>query len=207
VKLPPLPPQAPAIEGKKILRAIGRSVAEWSGWRVDALPDVAKAVVLAAPHSSNWDGLFGVCGAFGIGVRINWMGKHQLFRWPLTPILKAFGGIATDRSSAHGVVDQFAEKLRAAERMWLVLAPEGTRKKVAKWRTGFWHIAAKANVPIVPGYLHYPEKKIGFGAPIMPSSDMAADLAKLYAFYAPFRGKAGKTGLPSSIELAAQELR
>jgi 1-acyl-sn-glycerol-3-phosphate acyltransferase len=95
------------------------------------------------------------------------------------------------------VVDQFAETLRRADRMWLVLAPEGTRKKVAKWRTGFWHIAKKAGVPIVPGFLHFPEQKIGFGPPIFPSDDMEADLAKLYAFYAPFRGKGGKTALPT----------
>lgn len=201
MKLPPLPPQVPAIEGKPILRAIGRSVAEYSGWKVEPLPDIGKAVILAAPHSSNWDGLFGVCAAFGIGVRINWMGKHQLFRWPFRGILEAFGGVSTDRGSAHGVVDQFAAKLRAAEKMWLVLAPEGTRKKVAKWRTGFWHIAVAAGVPIIPGYLHYPEKKIGFGPALWPSADMDADLAKLYAFYQAFRGKDGKTGLPSSVEL------
>jgi 1-acyl-sn-glycerol-3-phosphate acyltransferase len=176
MKLPALPDNVPKIEGQRALRAIGRLFAESSGWRVEALPNVPKAVVLAAPHSSNWDGLFGVCGAFGIGVRINWMGKHQLFRWPIGPVVRAFGGISTDR----------------------VLAPEGTRRKVKKWRTGFWHIAQKAGVPIVPGYLHYPDKKIGFGPPLLTSGDMQADLNKLYDFYAPFRGKNGKTGLPSA---------
>lgn len=198
MKLPPLPVNVPAIVGKSWLRFLSKKASERSGWQVESLPDVPKAVVIAAPHSSNWDGLIGVVAAFGIGLRINWMGKHQLFRWPLASIMRAFGGISTVRDSAHGVVDQFAEKMREADHMWLVLAPEGTRKKVAKWRTGFWHIASRAGVPIIPGFLHYPEKKIGFGPPMMTSADMEADLQKLYDFYRPFRGKNGKIGLPSS---------
>jgi 1-acyl-sn-glycerol-3-phosphate acyltransferase len=200
LKLPTLPPDVPALEGKQLLRSFGRFFAERSGWRVDELPNVSKAVVLAAPHSSNWDGWVGVCGAMGIGVRINWLGKDTLFRWPFGGLIRAFGGIATDRSSASGVVDQIAQTLAEAERMWLVLAPEGTRKKVKKWRTGFWHIAEKAKVPIIPGYLHYPEKRIGFGSPMMTTGDMQADLQTLYEFYAPFRGKGGKTALPTEFE-------
>lgn len=205
MKLPPLPVNAPAIVGKSLMRFLSKKASEHSGWQVGPLPDVPKAVIIAAPHSSNWDGLIGVVAAFGIGLRINWMGKHQLFRWPLAPIMRAFGGIATVRDSAHGVVDQFAEKMQDADRMWLVLAPEGTRKKVAKWRTGFWHIASRAGVPIIPGFLHYPEKKIGFGPPMMPSGNMEADLEKLYDFYRPFRGKNGKVALPSaSLESSAK---
>ena len=199
MKLPPLQPAVPAIAGKSWLRYLSKQALERSGWQVEQLPNVPKAVVIAAPHSSNWDGLIGVVAAFGIGLRINWMGKHQLFRWPLAPVMRAFGGIPTVRDSAHGVVDQFSEKMRDADRMWLVLAPEGTRKKVAKWRTGFWHIAARAGVPIIPGFLHYPEKKIGFGPPMMPTENMEADLEKLYDFYRPFRGKNGKIGLPTSV--------
>jgi 1-acyl-sn-glycerol-3-phosphate acyltransferase len=198
MRLPELPPNAPGIEGKTLFRSFGRFFAERSGWQVDPLPDISRAVVLAAPHSSNWDGWFGVCGAMGIGVRINWLGKHTLFRWPFGGLVRAFGGISTDRDSAHGVVDQIAKKINEAERMWLVLAPEGTRKKVKKWRTGFWHIAEKAKVPIIPGFLHYPEKRIGFGEAFMTSGDMQADLQRLYEFYAPFRGKGGKSALPSS---------
>ncbi len=198
MKLPPLPPDVPAIVGQSWLRFLSKKASENSGWQVETLPNVSKAVVIAAPHSSNWDGLIGVVAAFGIGLRINWMGKHQLFRWPLARVMRAFGGISTVRDSAHGVVDQFVEKMRDADRMWLVVAPEGTRRKVAKWRTGFWHIASRAGVPIIPGFLHYPEKKIGFGPPMMPSENMEADLEKLYDFYRNFRGKNGKVGLPSS---------
>lgn len=199
MKLPPLPTEVPAIAGKSWLRYLSKKASENSGWQVEALPNVPKAVVIAAPHSSNWDGLIGVVAAFGIGLRINWMGKHQLFRWPLAGVMRAFGGISTVRDSAHGVVDQFVEKMRDADQMWLVVAPEGTRKKVAKWRTGFWHIASRAGVPIIPGFLHYPEKKIGFGPPMMPSGNMEADLEKLYDFYRHFRGKNGKIGLPASV--------
>ena len=134
MKLPPLPDNVPAIVGKSWLRFLSKKASENSGWQVEALPNVPKAVVIAAPHSSNWDGLIGVVAAFGIGLRINWMGKHQLFRWPLAAIMRAFGGISTVRDSAHGVVDQFAEKMRDADKMWLVVAPEGTRKQAETWR-------------------------------------------------------------------------
>ncbi len=199
-QLPPLPDQCPEIAGSSWLRAAARFVNRFTSWRVGPLPNIGKAVIIAAPHSSNWDGLFGVVGAYGIGVRINWMGKSQLFRWPLKSIMLKFGGMETDRSSSHGVVDQIADKLRAADRMWLVLAPEGTRKKVKKWRTGFWHIAKKAGVPIVCGFLHYPDKRIGFGPIIWPSDDMQADLEKLYAYYSQFQGKNGKSALPLEFE-------
>ena len=200
MSLPPLPPLAPELQGKPIVRWFGRMFSKYSGWRITALPNVPKAVVLAAPHSSNWDGLLGVLGAAGIGVRINWMGKHQLFNWPLGIAMRAFGGIATDRGSAHGVVDQFAMKLAEAEQLWIVLAPEGTRKKVKKWRTGFWHIAKKAGVPIVPGFVDFPSKTIGFGDPIELSDDLEADLQKLYAFYAPYHGKNSKSALPEGVD-------
>ncbi len=201
MKLPPLPPLAPPLNAPTIVAA-SKFLVERTGWEIGPLPNVSKAVLLAAPHSSNWDGLLGVVGAAGIGVRINWMGKHQLFWGPFGWLMRAFGGISTDRGSAHGVVDQFAQKIIDAEQMWLVLAPEGTRKKVKKWRTGFWHIAKKAGVPIVPGYLNYPTKQLGFGEPLVCSDDMEADLQKLYAFYAQFRGKGGKNALPEGVDPA-----
>jgi 1-acyl-sn-glycerol-3-phosphate acyltransferase len=194
-RFPPLPDLVPRVRGKTIMRWVGSLIARSSSWRIEPLPNVSKAVIVAAPHSSNWDGIFGVCGAFTLGVEIRWMGKSQLFRWPLSIIMHAFNGIKTDRNYAGGVVAQIAAEFAARDRMWLVLAPEGTRKKVRKWRTGFWHIAKRANVPIIPGFLHYPEKKIGFGEPFMPS-DLESDLARLYAFYSQFQGKNGKTALP-----------
>jgi 1-acyl-sn-glycerol-3-phosphate acyltransferase len=196
-KLPPLPPHCPKLPGSKVLQKLTRWASQATPWSVGELPNIAKAVVIAAPHSSNWDGLFGIVSAFGIGLRINWLGKAQLFRWPIKNLMLRFGGVATDRNSSHGVVDQIADKFHAVDSMWLVLAPEGTRKKVKKWRTGFWHIAKRAGVPIIAGYLHYPEKRIGFGITLWPSEDMEADLQKLYDFYRQYQGKNGKIGLPT----------
>ena len=199
-KFPPLPLNVPRIQGKAPLKWIGSLIARSSGWRIEPVPNIPKAVVVAAPHSSNWDGIFGVCGAFTLGLQIRWMGKSQLFKWPLSVLFNAFGGIKTDRSLAGGVVEQIAAEFDRCDKMWLVLAPEGTRKKVDKWRTGFWHIAKRAGVPILPGFLHYPDKRIGFGEAFMPTDDMNADLQRLYDFYSQFRGKNGKTGLPTSAE-------
>ncbi len=200
-KFPKLPPDVPLIQGKALLRSIGSIIAHSSGWRIGQVPNVPKAVIVAAPHSSNWDGIFGVCGAFTLGLQIRWMGKSQMFKWPLSALLTAFGGIKTDRSLAGGVVEQIAAEFDRNDKMWLVLAPEGTRRKVEKWRTGFWHIAKRAGVPIIPGYLHYPDKRIGFGEPFMPGDNLEADLQRLYNFYRQFSGKNGKSGLPISAEI------
>jgi 1-acyl-sn-glycerol-3-phosphate acyltransferase len=199
-----LPPSVPKLKGHRIARAIGALFARFSSWRVQGpFPDVAKCVAIAAPHSSNWDGLFGICAAYAMGLGGNWMGKDILFKGPFGPLMRHFGGIATDRKNKLGVVEQMAEKLRRSEKLWLILAPEGTRKPVQKWRTGFWHIAHAAGVPIVPAYLHWPDKVIGFGEPMMTTDDMQADLEKLYAFYAQWQGKNGKSAIP----LGAQKQR
>lgn len=197
---PDLPPSVPPLGDAKFLRAAGRLVLRSrSDWKVlGPMPDVPKAVLIAAPHSSNWDGILGIAAAFAIGIRPSWMGKHTLFRWPVKRLMVALGGIATERESAHGAVEQMTEQMRRAERMWIMLAPEGTRRKVAKWRTGFWHIAHNAQVPIIPAYIDYPSKTFGFGPPMATTGDIQADFQKLMAFYAPYRGKNGKTAIPGA---------
>lgn len=200
-----LPPQAPRVHAP-ISRRLGALWLRLAGWRlVGEFPDVPKAVVIAAPHSSNMDGLHGLAMKQVLGLDVHFLAKRQLFWWPLGPILRQLGAIPIDRgNSGAGLIDsavtQFAEK----EKFWLGVAPEGTRKVVPRWKTGFWRIAKAANVPIVPAYFHYPTKQIGVGPPLWPSDDMDADIATLRAFYQPWLGAGGKSavstqrpGLPS----------
>ena len=160
------------------------------GWRVAGeIPDAPKLVVIVAPHSTNWDVIWGLLLKVGLRLDIRFIGKRQAFFWPLGSLLRSFGGIPIDRSAAHGVVGEMAGLFAQQERLWLALAPEGTRKKVQKWKSGFWHMARKAGVPILPAYFHYPQRTIGFGPLFHPSEDLDADMAKIREFYRPWQGK------------------
>jgi 1-acyl-sn-glycerol-3-phosphate acyltransferase len=156
---------------------------------VGEFPNVPKLVAIAAPHSSNWDAIIGLLFKVGLGIDVHFIAKQEAFFWPLGSLLRALGGIATDRNAAHGVVGQMNTAFSTNPKFWLAIAPEGTRKKVTKWKSGFWHIARRVGVPILPVYFHYPEKIIGLGPPIVPTENLEADMARVRAFYAPFQGK------------------
>ena len=181
----------PRVPYNALTRWIGRSVLRLGGWRmVGAFPDTSKLVLVAVPHSSNWDGIWGFAAKLAMGLKLTVLGKHQLFWWPLGPLLRRMGVIAVDRSAASGVVGQVAAMIRTAEGpLWFALAPEGTRKPVERWKTGFWKIASQAGVPILPAYFHYPDKVIGIGPPFVPGEDMEADIARLRAWYRPWEGR------------------
>jgi len=186
-----LPPNAPRMARNRLVEGIGRGILRMGGWRmVGAFPDLPKFVFIAAPHSSNWDGLWGFAAKLGMGVKLSILGKDSLLRIPLLGRLLAWQGvIPVDRSAAHGVVDQAANAIRNAERMWYTIAPEGTRKWVDRWKPGFWHIARNAGVPVVPAYFDYANKVIGIGPPFELGSDMHADIARIQRWYKPFKGR------------------
>lgn len=188
--VPPLPPNAPRVKRNAFTRWLGRAVLRLGGWRmVGAFPDIPRLVLIAAPHSSNWDGLWGFAAKLALGLEVKVLGKHQLFWWPLSLLMRRLGVIAVDRSAAHGVVEQAAALIRACERIWFVVAPEGTRKPVTRWKTGFWKIARAAAVPVLPVYFHYPERVIGVGDLFHLGDDLAADMARIRAWYRPWQGK------------------
>lgn len=188
--VPPLPPRAPRVKPNAFARWIGRSVLRLGGWRVvGPLPDVSKLVLIVAPHSSNWDGIWGFAAKLALGFEVKVLGKAQLFWWPFGPMLRRLGVIPIDRSSPQGTVGQAVEMIRRSERIWYALTPEGTRKRVEKWKSGFWKIAHEAQVPILPAYFHYPDKRIGIGPLFATTGDMAADIAALRAWYAPWIGR------------------
>ncbi len=196
-KLVPLQPLMPAIQGQAPIRWLGRSVVAASHWRVvGEFPNISKAVCIAAPHSSIWDGVWGLSAAYAMGVRATWMGKDGLFRGPFGAVMRAIGGIPTDRKHSNGAVGQMIELLHERERLWLFLAPEGTRRSVGKWRTGFWHIARGAGVPIIPFAFDWEERCARILPPFETSNDCEADLQALYRLYAPYVGKGGKRAVP-----------
>ena len=187
--LPALSPSMPQF-GQNRSRRFCAWLLRAAGWRlVGTLPDVPKLVLIAAPHSSWWDGVWGLLFRSALGADIAFMAKRELFTGPLGWLLRKAGGIPIERSSSSGVVEQMSQRFAAADKLWLGIAPEGTRKRVEKWKNGFWYIARAARVPILPVYFDYPSRTIGLGPLFETSSDLDSDTADLRAFYAPFRGK------------------
>lgn len=185
-----LPPNVPRTPPNRFIRWLALRLLQLGGWRmVGTFPDLPRAVLIGAPHSSNWDGIWGFAAKLAMGLDIRIIGKHQLFWWPLGPILRRIGVIEVNRTATHGLIDQLVQRFGQQDRFWLGIAPEGTRKRVAQWKPGFWKIARAAGVPVVPAYFHYPEKIIGIGEPFLLGDDMDADIARIRAWYAPWKGK------------------
>ena len=186
---PHIPPNAPQFP-PSLMGRLCAWIMRRSGWRIAGeFPNVARLVMIAAPHSSNWDAVWGILFKVALRLDMHFVGKREAFFWPLGGILRRVGGIPIDRHSAHDVVAQMRALFAANEHFWFGLAPEGTRKNVTKWKSGFWHIARAAQVPILPIYFHYPDKVIGLLPLFWPSDDPAADMAKVRALYAPYQGK------------------
>lgn len=184
-----LPPQVPRFPDR-LIRKLCRWIVLRSGWRLAGeFPDVPKVVLIAAPHSSWWDGVWGLLFKVALGIDVSFMAKRELFRGPLGWILRKLGGVPIERGMAHGIVDQMVERFTGNERFWLAIAAEGTRKPVKKWKTGFWHIAHRAEVPVLTVYFHYPEKIIGIGPLFATTGDLEADMAAIRAFYRPWQGR------------------
>jgi 1-acyl-sn-glycerol-3-phosphate acyltransferase len=174
------------------LRAFSRLFLRLNGWTVEgSLPaDQAKCVLIAAPHTSNWDLPYTLMAAFALRLNIYWMGKQQIFRWPFGPVMRWLGGIAVNREQSTNLVAASAAALRAADGpVQLIVPPEGTRSKTRYWKTGFYWIAHEAQVPIVLAYMDYAQKRSGLGPVFQPSGDIEADMAQIKRFYAPFKGK------------------
>jgi 1-acyl-sn-glycerol-3-phosphate acyltransferase len=161
-----------------------------SGWRAHGqVPSVPKFVLVGAPHTSNWDLPYTLFIVFILRAKIYWMGKDAIFRKPFKGFFKWLGGIPVDRSKSKNIVAQSIKQFNQNKKLILTIAPAGTRKRVEKWKTGFYYIAHGANVPIVLGFLDYRRKVGGFGPVIYPTGDIKADMKIISAFY---KGVAGK---------------
>ncbi len=156
------------------------------GWTIKSQydPKIKKAVVIGAPHTSNWDFPLGVMALRVLGIKINIIAKHTLFFFPLGFIMRFFGAVPLDRKNSKNFVKGTAALFQRADQLWVGLSPEGTRKKVESWKTGFYYLAMEANVPIVFAYLDYEKKEMGIGEYIVPTGDFKADLQLIKNFYA-----------------------
>lgn len=182
--------ETPIIE--PLLRGASRRLLRLLRWRVEGelSPRAARCVVVAAPHTSNWDFPYTLLAAFALGMHIRWLGKATLFRPPFGGVMRWLGGIAVRRDRNNNLVASSAEALRAAPGpLQLVVAPEGTRRRNAEWKTGFHRIARGAGLPIQLSYLDWGQRRCGLGPLIDPGDDIDADIARIKAFYAPFRGR------------------
>src|SRR3954462_13227892 len=177
--------------GGPISKAIGLLTLKLLGWRVEGdIADHPRMVAIVAPHTSNWDFPVGLAARYALRLDASWLGKHTLFRPPFGWIMRRWGGIAVDRSSSHDVVSQTIAAFSSRPRVFLVITPEGTRKQVSRWRTGFWHIAKGAGVPILPIVFNWRERVIGIGAPFFPRAEVDDDIAQLQAHFAGASGRA-----------------
>ncbi|MDR3482219.1 MAG: 1-acyl-sn-glycerol-3-phosphate acyltransferase [Burkholderiaceae bacterium] len=176
----------------KILTALAKRILKLKGWKIEgSLPSSGfKSVLIAAPHTSNWDLPYTLMVAFALKLNVYWMGKEQIFRPPLRGLMRWLGGIPVCRDKSTNLVASAAAAIKAASGpLQLVISPEGTRSKSRDWKTGFYYIALGAQVPIVLAYLDY-EKKIGGLGPVFdPTGDIAADIAAIKAFYSQFKGR------------------
>lgn len=154
------------------------------GWRIAPFPDIPKAVAAGGPHTSNWDGIIGFLGAMALGINTAFLIKESAFMWPLAPLLRRMGGIPIDRSRTTGVVDQAVELFEKRDRLIMVVTPEGTRTNAPDWKTGFYHIARLANVPIILGVPNYETRELDFPLIISASGDIDSDMQKMIECFA-----------------------
>lgn len=166
------------------MRYIMKALLRLLGWRlVGQLPKDKKYVIIFAPHTSNWDFVLMLMVRFCFKMKIGYLGKHTLFKPPFGWFFRMFGGIPVERSSANNVVDQVASIIKEKEEIQFALAPEGTRSYKPYWKSGFYHIALRAEVPIVMAFLNSKTREIGIGDLLRPSGNQEQDLDVIRAFY------------------------
>ena len=176
--------------GNAAVRAFGRWLLRLLGWRVEGeMPNLPKFVAAVAPHTSNWDFVVGAAAMFALDLKIEFIGKHTLFRGPLAPVMRWMGGIPVDRSSAHGVVGEAVAAFARVDRRVLAIAPQGTRRPVPRFKTGFLHIARGAGVPVMLAAFDYDARVIRFGPTLEIGEDIEAERARIEALFAPIRGR------------------
>jgi len=187
-------PSAPTLE-----RPLARGFAPWLGatllrcfgWTVVlAQPVPARCVVIFFPHTSNWDTVIGLCVKFMTGLPIRFAGKDTLFKVPLLGrLLLRWGGVPVNRRERTGFIEAMTARFRRSEELRLAIAPEGTRGRAPYWKSGFYHLARAADVPLALGFIDYPRREVGLGAYVDLTGDRSADMARLRAFYAAKRGR------------------
>ncbi|MBQ77313.1 MAG: glycerol acyltransferase [Cellvibrionales bacterium] len=184
---------------RHFLVVIARIFLFLKGWKVVGEPPKEKKYIfIAAPHTSNWDFIFMLCIALTKNIDVRWMGKEQLFPKPFKSLMVWLGGISIARSTTNNTVTEMVKRFKAADKLSLLITPEGTRSKVEKWKTGFYHIALEAKVPIFRGFIDAPSKTCGIVDKFIPTGRIEEDMEKIKKFYRTKTGINPKLGLDKS---------
>jgi 1-acyl-sn-glycerol-3-phosphate acyltransferase len=187
--VPPLGPSVPR-RGNAFSRFVGRTIMTLTGWKFEgSIPDEPKFVMIIAPHTSNWDFVVGLWAYFALGFRGSFLGKHTIFRWPLGVFMRWLGGIPVERSVSRDRVSESVQAFQSAEKLVLIIAPEGTRKFVPEWKTGFYHVAHNACVPIVPVVFDFGRRIIAILPAFRTTGNRDADIGALQDRYRGIKGR------------------
>jgi 1-acyl-sn-glycerol-3-phosphate acyltransferase len=186
----PTPGPSVPVRRSTLARALGRGVLALLGWRVEGeVPDLPRFVIAVAPHTSNWDFVVGAAAMFALDLRLTFLGKHTLFVGPFAGVLRWMGGVPVDRGSPHGVVGDALAAFARSPQLVMAIAPEGTRTRVERFRTGFLHIARGARVPVVLAALDYRARCVRIGPTLDIGPDIEAERGRIEAHFAPVPGK------------------
>ncbi|MEA2022529.1 MAG: lysophospholipid acyltransferase family protein [Candidatus Caldatribacteriota bacterium] len=167
------------------MKLLAKLILRLWGWKINGCipPNVNKCIIVAAPHTSNYDFIIGRLAYSSMGIKANFLIKKEVFKFPFSGMFKAMGGIPVDRGKRNNMIGQIAGLFDKHESLYVVITPEGTRKLVRKWKKGFYLIAQKANIPIALGYINYAKKEGGVGPVIIPTGDYNKDLITIQDFY------------------------
>lgn len=187
--VPPVPPRV-ARGGNAFTRWLGLTVLRLAGWQVTGgLPDREKLLVIAAPHTSNWDWVIALLALWAMGLRMNYLIKDTALWWPASILIRATGGIGVNRAEPAGIADSLAQRIRDADRIIMVITPEGTRARVEQWKTGFLRIAAVSSMPVVQVSWDYPSRTVHLGPEAHLTGDTATDITAIRQYYRQFTGR------------------
>jgi 1-acyl-sn-glycerol-3-phosphate acyltransferase len=171
-------------------QSLARRILKLLSWKLEINPPVSQSYVLVgAPHTSNWDFIFTLLLMYASGIKMNWIAKDSLFRWPMGALFRRLGGIAVNRSSRNDVVSQIVHTFQQKPGLVVAISPEGTRSRSNYWKTGFYYMALGAQVPVALGFIDYQSKVLGIGPCFYPSGDIRSDFELIKAFYAGKKGK------------------
>jgi 1-acyl-sn-glycerol-3-phosphate acyltransferase len=202
---------ANAASPSTFLQKAARASLRWSGWRlVGDAPDVKRCVIIFAPHTSNWDFPLLLCVRFAFGRPVAYLAKDALFRFPIAGLLRWTGAVPVERTEHHALVRTLTQAFRERKELWLAMSPEGTRARTDHWKSGFYHVAREAGVPLLLAFIDAAKKECGLGDLVVLSGDMDVDMARLRAFYSsktgirPERASDIRFQSPSGAEAASE---
>ena len=165
-------------------RLLGKLYLKLTGWKLEGqVPDLPKFIVVFAPHTTNWDLPNMLAVTYAMDFRASWFGKREIFHWSCGWFFKWLGGIPIERRKSTNMVTQIVSEIKSREQIVIGIAPEGTRGKAEYWKSGFYHIAHQADIPLVLGYLDYERRAGGLGPVLYPTGDIHADMQVIADFY------------------------